>query len=242
MMISKKSTIKELTFENRYLEPVIERFGLKKFHWDSSLEEVCLDHNQDPDFVVKMLYAFDDTESFPKEELSKFPITYIIEYLKKTHLYYLNKKLPEIELSISNLRLQFSEEFPELDISENFFKEYKNDLTHHIENEEKELFPYIELLYNIRENIIARPAADFFKTYSILEFIDGHHEVEDHLEDIRKDILSYSPECPLLPFKIFLNQLNAFEKDLCKHAQVENEVLIPKALELENQIKAIYHF
>jgi iron-sulfur cluster repair protein YtfE (RIC family) len=39
----------------------------------------------------------------------------------------------------------------------------------------------------------------------------------------------------IFPFKVLLKQLDEFEKDLRIHAKIEDEVLIPKALELENK-------
>jgi len=39
-----------------------------------------------------------------------------------------------------------------------------------------------------------------------------------------------------LPYKIFLNQVELFELELRKHAIIEDHVLVPMALELEQQL------
>ena len=76
------------------------------------------------------------------------------------------------------------------------------------------------------------------KSYSISTFIAEHNDMENDLAEVRKVIVDYSPAYSITPFpyRIFLIQLQLFENDLRKHAQIEDEVLVPKALHLENEL------
>ena len=40
-----------------------------------------------------------------------------------------------------------------------------------------------------------------------------------------------------LPFRVLLNQLNFFEAELWRHAWIEDKVLLPKALFIEEKLK-----
>jgi regulator of cell morphogenesis and NO signaling len=226
-MISKESIIKELTSENRELEPIIERLGFTGKLKEGTIKEACECNLLDADFVVEILKTFDDTGYFPKEELLEFPLNYILDYLRKTHQFYLNKKIPEIEQSLQYFKRYFSDGDASQVLLSELFLAYKKNLAGHIRYEEEKLFPYIESLLKNEVPL----------NYSISKFIAEHHNVEEDLSRIRAVIVKHSVALDSMPYRIFLHQLNAFQMDLYKHALVEDEVLIPKALALENEVK-----
>jgi len=40
--------------------------------------------------------------------------------------------------------------------------------------------------------------------------------------------------------KVIYSELTSFEKSLMTHARIENEILFPKAMIIENQVKKIF--
>jgi regulator of cell morphogenesis and NO signaling len=75
--------------------------------------------------------------------------------------------------------------------------------------------------------------------YSIAEFLKDHHDTEDELKDIREAIRLYQPPSTNESlYRILLTQLETFEQDLHVHALIEEEVLIPKALKLESEVRS----
>jgi regulator of cell morphogenesis and NO signaling len=77
------------------------------------------------------------------------------------------------------------------------------------------------------------------RDYSIDRFLNDHHDTEDELKDIRQTIRLYDPpQTNESLYRILLTQLQAFEQDLCVHANIEEEVLIPKALKMEKELNA----
>jgi regulator of cell morphogenesis and NO signaling len=48
-----------------------------------------------------------------------------------------------------------------------------------------------------------------------------------------------TPDAPL-HIKVIFTELINFEKSLQVHARIENEILFPKALSLENEVKQIF--
>jgi regulator of cell morphogenesis and NO signaling len=141
--------------------------------------------------------------------------------------------LPEIEQSLHFFKEQFLGDNSLHLILTKLFSNYKKDLSEHIQNEEEILFPYIDEL--LKGDIPLN-----MKSYSIETIISEHEDVEEDLEQIRNIIVKYSKTAEdILPFRIFLHQLNIFENDLCKHALVEGQILLPRALELEKKIKGV---
>jgi regulator of cell morphogenesis and NO signaling len=164
----------------------------------------------------------------------------IVDYIQRTHVYYLAKKLPEIEQNILLLSGHYDSGHPILIALQNFFHRYVQDLSEHIQAEEALLLPYIAAL---RE--AGHSPADFSRfllarrDYSIDRFLGDHHDTEDELKDIRQTIRLYEPPTDNESlYRILLLQLQVFEQDLCVHAHIEEEVLIPKARQLEKELNS----
>jgi regulator of cell morphogenesis and NO signaling len=189
------------------------------------------------EFIGTLLRAFED-RLFSAADFGCFSVELIVDYILRTHVYYLEKKLPEIEQSILLLSGHYDSHHPILTALRNFFHRYVTDLSEHIRAEETLLLPYIALL----SEAAATPAglSRFLlmrDDYSINRFLDEHHDTEDELRDIRQTIRLYDPPSTNESlYRILLAQLHTFEQDLCVHANIEEQVLIPKACELEGQL------
>jgi regulator of cell morphogenesis and NO signaling len=190
-------------------------------------------------FIAALLEVFEE-KIFNAKDFETFPIGIIVDYIQRTHIYYFEKKLPEIEQSIGLLSDHYDSEHPILSALRNFFHQYVNDLSEHIRAEENLLLPYIGTLRQAGKTpahfstfIVAR------RDYSIDRFLSEHHDTEDELANIRQTIRLYEPpQTNESLYRILLTQLQAFEHDLCIHAHIEEEVLIPKALALEKELNA----
>jgi regulator of cell morphogenesis and NO signaling len=185
----------------------------------------------EPDFMQALLGVFDSRQSFQPENFNMFSLNVIIDYLIKTHDYYLDRKLLEIEQSIHLLANAYPETHPLLLLLNNFYTEYKRHLGNHIEQEEEELFPYILKLERLSdEDTVEEPRV------TVQRFMEMHQDTEEDLEEVRKIILHYSPPADNQTlYRILLSQLEVFEKDLAIHALIEDHVLLPRALALEKK-------
>ncbi len=237
-MISKTTSVHDIIAGNKALESVIERLGFEKRNLHFRLEDLCLLHNTDADFVILVIKAFSEGVSFPADELKSFSLELTLDYLKKTHNFYLNKKIPEIELSFASMCRDFSYSHPQLLILAKLFMDYKKDLVEHIDDEEYVLFPYIEELIKVKQKGKSVRALGLDR-YSIENFHDEHHHEEEILTQIRETIEArFRKNRVPMPFRIFLNQIEMLEIDLLIHARIEDEVLIPLARGLEKEVKS----
>jgi regulator of cell morphogenesis and NO signaling len=179
------------------------------------------------EFFDRLVTVFASEEELPIDQLKRFPIPVILAYLEKTHAAYLTIKLMEMEQSILNLH----ERIPEnalLPFLVSFFAWVQENLLFHIKMEEEQLFPYIRSLSaGIPENT----------SFSIQSFLEHHTDtIELQLKEVKKHIVrAQLLTTELFPFRLLLAQLDEFERDLRKHARIEDEVLVPLALELENK-------
>jgi regulator of cell morphogenesis and NO signaling len=182
-------------------------------------------HELNSHLIEILVEASDDHAEFPLEALRDFSIQDLVAFLRLSHDYYLNRKLPSIEQSIYNLFREDAQADPLMRFLCAFFVDYSRVLKEHIRLEERKLFPYIEVLVSGK----LANQSDLYSGFSTQVFLDSHTDVEVELNRVRQVIAASlkDKEIPM-PFRVFIHQLEQFEADLWKHAMIEDEVLLPK--------------
>ena len=104
--------------------------------------------------------------------------------------------------------------------------------------EERILFPQIkQLVLTQKENGQYLPPAFGTIQNPIRMMVYEHTSAGDALFQIRELSNNYShPEDACNTFKALYSELKEFEEDLHKHIHLENNILFPKAIELEAEL------
>lgn len=224
----------DLIHQNYEVLTVLRRFNVKLGFADKTIEEVCKIHTINPDFFVEIVNSFNDVDYFPQNKLKDHDVEDILFYLKSTHDYYLTKKIPEIEERIKSLEFS-SNNIKNKALIENFFEEYKNEFSKHVQREEERIYPYIiELDKALKTNKAKLEFNEGKKEYSIFEYQEEHEDVEEKLYDLKNIIIKYLPS-PINPegYSSILVKLFKLENDINEHSRIEEKVIIPKVTEME---------
>lgn len=149
----------------------------------------------------------------------------ILDSLREGHRYYMDVMVPGLAASLERMTAPCREHQREMFWK--FFSDYKEELLTHFSYEENVVFPYIEAMLNDRHS----------GQYSIGEYEQNHSNVQEKLDDLKNLITMYLPrECRQEDANRVLNDLYALELDLRKHTFIEDDVLIPAAKKLEEQV------
>jgi regulator of cell morphogenesis and NO signaling len=195
--------------------------------------------NINAEFIQALETAFTSNQQFDDQKFNQFELEEVLGYLEKTHQLYLYKKIPEIGQTIYNLRQNYHESHPLLQLLDLFFSDYSQHLCKHIQEEEDLLFGYVKTMIDYKKGKIS----DFqlykaLNSYNLHDYLANHSDTEIDLKNVRKSLLAYQPSpTNESPYRIILSQLQALELDLNIHACMEEKVFIPKALALENELK-----
>ncbi len=241
MLIEKDMKLADVLHHDHNLIPVINRFGLTLGFGDNTIDEICQAQNVDSDFFLTILNTFHDPRYFASRHLKSFPVKLLINYLKETHKNYLVERIPYIAELIHQLIDESSTHKADYQLLQNFFEEYKKELTKHIEREEKVVYPYVFVLENaISTGHTTQQLLDQVHSYSITDYEEEHENVEEKLYDLKNIIIKYLPPTTNqnLCFTI-LHELFILEKDLNEHARIEDTILVPKVEEMELIIKKL---
>ncbi|HEY9114522.1 MAG TPA: hemerythrin domain-containing protein [Bacteroidales bacterium] len=231
----------EVIHHDHGLVAVINRFGIYLGFGDRKIETICEENNINIDFFLTILNTFHDPHYFPKKHLQSFPASLIIDYLAKTHRYYLDEKIPEIEKLIAELTQKNQQNKEAFVLLQNFFSEYKQELSNHIYREEKRVYPYvIELEKAIESGIVTVKLQAEMDEYSITDYEAEHEDVEEKLFDLKNIIIKYIPSSAGEKLvNTILHEVFALENDLKDHARIEDMILVPKVEAMEYTIKNI---
>jgi len=236
----KNKRIADLVDQNYVHAYVLFYFGIRFYEYSElTLEQVCRQKSLKIEQVIRELESPTHLQEADLPLVS-YPIDLIIEYLKHSHYLFIKHKLPYIARLIESFRANHDDFLTiERDLKI-VFPLFVEDFIAHIYEEEDTLFSYILALERA-----SKGRHNLSKLYYMLEknsvrkFAMDHDVHDDEMEGIRKITSDYSlsPKAPL-HVKVLYSELKGFEKSLITHARIENEILFPKAMELENNVKA----
>lgn len=180
------------------------------------------------DQLMKLLVRLhQEPECYDRSLFDPFELSDIFGYLKSSHYYYLNVLLPKINQSVEIVARNLGGDFLGVKVLSLFLSRYQGDLEHHIRQEETILFGFIQELIHGKYNSAQ-------KDFVINHFLFTHNDnVILKLNELRKDLILLEPELVYqLEFNLLITQLEIFQTDLLIHGLIEDEVLIPKMLDL----------
>lgn len=233
-----KTSVEDLVSHNYVFASVLHYFGISFYQYPTdSLEQVCKRHHVKPDQLIAELESWALRKEPTPEQLYLNPIELLVAYLKKKHFYFVRQELPFLSNLITGVRAEpgFEALLSDLKI---MFPLFVEDFIHHIHEEESRLFKRIELLQDIEEGNFALHDALVILERDPVRLLAEQHEIhDDEMEGIRKLTNDYllSESAPLT-MRVLFHELQNFEKELVIHAQIEDDLLFPKAVELEREV------
>lgn len=223
---------------DHHLLYVINRFNIQLGFEDKSVEMVCAEYQVNTEFFLEIVNTYYDSSYFPLKNLQRFKPSLLIDYLQKTHHYYLGIKIPEIEHFINILTSNNKIEPEHSKLLSDFFQSYKTELTAHINREEQRVYPYVKQLEQLlTQTLDYEIIAKEIENYSIQEYEQEHDDVEAKLYDLKNIIIKYLP--PPKDSSLFnkiLHDLFELEHDLNNHGRFENLILVPIVEKMEKNL------
>jgi regulator of cell morphogenesis and NO signaling len=238
----KDTRIADLVDQNYVHAYVLFYFGIRFYDYsEHTLAQVCSERGLRVEQVVRELESpthLQETEL----PLVSYPIDLIIQYLKHSHFLFIKHKLPYIVRLVEAFKANH-EDFHQIEKDLKIvFPLFVEDFIEHIYEEEDTLFVYIQALERAaRGQYHSGKMFYLMEKNAIQKFAMEHEAHDDEMVGIRKITKDYklNSNSPL-HVKVIYNELKAFEKSLITHANIENEILFPKAMALENKVKQFF--
>lgn len=214
---------------------VFERFGIDFCcGGGQSLADACYDVSAEVDDVLRALEALPPQQP-ASDDVTEWPVDRLAEHIVTTHHAYVREALPTITRYLAKLVDVHGARHPELQRVASHFERLGGDLELHMMKEEQVLFPYVMELAGSAAGGRHVPSPFGTVENPIRMMRREHREAADELDAIRTLTNGYAPpEDGCTTYRVCLSELQRFEQDLHRHVHLENNVLFPKAIALEN--------
>jgi regulator of cell morphogenesis and NO signaling len=164
-------------------------------------------------------------------------VTSLITYIIDKHHAYTRNALTELPQLLDEVSSEHGEEQPELLRLKAVFGELRDDLGLHLMKEEQVLFPFILAMEEARKGQQPRPMACFSTVRNPIRMMQSEHANADGLLRTLREILGRCnlTDCACEGCQRLDEELRAFDEDLMEHMHLENNLLFPRAVTLEDE-------
>ena len=162
----------------------------------------------------------------------------LIDHILQVHHAYMKEALPRLRGLVRKvLQAHGAQHGAMLRQVQDLYDALDTELTNHLRKEEEVLFPYIVAAEAHRDGGPEGPAACFGSVGNPIRQMEHEHESAGAaLAQIRKVTGGYAlPDDACPTFRALYEELERMEADLHQHIHLENNILFPRAIELEGQ-------
>lgn len=203
-----------------------------------SLSEACAEAGVETDSLISNLekvFAVNDPDSIWLNNLEPDELA---DYIVKRHHTYVRENIQFLTRNLDKICDVHGGNHPELHEVKELFLSSAGNLTMHMQKEELMLFPYIKNLVKARLNNSIPPKSVFGPvTNPIAAMIEEHQNEGERFDLIAKITDNYAvPKDGCTTYEVTINHLKDFEDDLHRHIHLENNILFPKTIDLENEL------
>ncbi len=202
-----------------------------------SIQEVAQEQHLDLQELIQEIEEALTGEKQEQNDFESWPLDLLVDYIVKTHHKKAEEQIRTILPYLDKIVRVHGSHHSELIEINSIFKKVAGEIAAHQKKEEIMLFPFIKKMVQSKENNEA-----FNPPRTVEDPVDMLTDEHDIQGEAFKKIAKLSndfttPEDGCNTYNLTLSLLRDFEKDLHKHIHLENNILFPKSLLLEKELK-----
>ena len=233
-------TIREIALEMPITTRVFEELKIDYCcHGDTMFAEACRNAGTEPGKVMEKLDCVIDTLGNREHAwMADAALGELIDHIIETHHIYTRNELEQLAPLMDKVASRHGDHYGYLLELKELLRQVSDDLDPHMMKEERVLFPYIK---DLESKEVSTPAPPFGTVQNPIRMMRAEHEtVGELLEKMRGVTSDYSlPDGVCPSFTALFHRLAALEADLHQHIHVENNILFPRAVELEQKVFSV---
>lgn len=233
-------TVREIALEQPASIRVFEQFGIDYCCGGRKpLAEACAARNVEVDIVIAALEAAECIQGLPADDWADKSLTRLSAHIVSTHHAYVKRELPRLAALAHKVVSRHGGTKPELPLIQSRLAQLDEELIQHLAKEERVLFPYVASLEQAIADGSAKPCGCFGSVADPIAMMSEEHDAAGTLlAEIRSLSHNFTtPEGACPTFHAFYDGLREFEQDLHQHIHLENNILFPRAIAMENSAR-----
>ena len=240
MNISSSSLVKEVVKLNFKTAPLFQTNNIDYCcGGNKTISDACKEVGINQELLIKQLETLVAQKDPDSEYINNLPLVDLTDYIVKRHHSYVRESIPCLGKNLEKICQVHGEHHPELFEIKELFLGSAGALTTHMQKEELMLFPFIKKMELAKRENSPKPKAHFGSVLNPISMMMAEHQNEGgRFVEISLFSNNYQlPDDGCTTYSVTLKQLKDFEDDLHRHIHLENNILFPKAIELEDQQK-----
>ena len=203
-----------------------------------TLSDVCQTKNISLDAVEAELETVANARNTGLPDTHHWTLSLIVDYIVGNHHEYITRSIPLLLQYTNKVARVHGENHPELKQVQTLFHEAVMELDAHMSKEEHILFPFIKSMekhFTSRETL---QESGFGRIQNPIGMMEHEHDtVGSIFKNIRQLTSDFTPpEDACNTYRVLFSKLEEFETDLHIHIHLENNVLFPRAIKMEQQM------
>lgn len=232
-------TVAELVTENIKTAHVFKKYGIDFCCGGGiSIQKACEKANINYEDLQRDLLGVENTTT-RANNYNAWELDFLTDHIINVHHGYVEENIPLIIQYAARVVKVHGHHYTELEQIQELFSMVATELSGHMRKEELILFPFIKKLVNAKKEGTEVPQPHFGTVDNPIKMMEAEHEEAGEL--LRKIAVltnNYTPpQGACNTFRAFYAKLEEFEQDLHQHIHLENNILFPKALQLEKELK-----
>jgi regulator of cell morphogenesis and NO signaling len=202
-----------------------------------TVEEACDKKGIDSNQLIDELNQVLNSKGAETIDYKSWPLDLLAEYIEKKHHRYVEEKIPVLRQFLDKLCRVHGERHPELFKINELFTASAGELASHMKKEELILFPFIKKMMKakLEDGVVQSPQFGTVEN-PIAMMMEEHDNEGARFREIDALTNNYTPPVDACnTYKVTFAMLDEFEKDLHLHIHLENNILFPEAIKLEQQ-------
>ena len=239
-MYPSTQSIREIVRTHPSAIKILQRFDIDLCSQaDDSLERACAELQLSVDQVLEKLSDAENEESgATAPDPARLPLSRLIQHIVRVHHQKVRQELPRLVEMAGKVAAKRGDRAPELEQIEELLEKLRADMLYHIQKEEQVLFPFIAQMD--QDSIVTYPPAHAcFRSVSFPIFMmEQKHVSANHIMDELRCLTRgfEPPEWACVTHIALFAGIREFESDLKQHVHLENDVLFPRAIQMEAEL------
>ncbi|MBI3136499.1 MAG: iron-sulfur cluster repair di-iron protein [Bacteroidetes bacterium] len=237
MLDIEHKTVAELVTENYKTADVFKKNGIDFCCGGKvSVKDICAKKNLPYDKLKRELEAVDQVTDI-NADFKSWDLERLTDYIVETHHAYVTENIPIIRQYAEKVARVHGEANPEVVQINYLFRIIADELSRHMCKEENILFPYIKNLALVQSEAIQFQIPHFGTIQNPITMMEHEHDqVGKYGFKIAELSLNYTPPAHACnTYRVLYAKLKEFEDDLHQHIHLENNILFPRAIEIESK-------
>lgn len=236
-------TIREIAVASPATTRVFEEYRIDYCcHGDRPFDDACREAGAIPEIVSEKIDAILACEADVKPNGYEAAALYqLIDYILDKHHVYTKQELKQLTPLMDKVVRKHGDHHPALFELQELYDDTCDDLGPHMLKEENVLFPYISRLESdVLSHVQGTPPPFGTVLNPVRMMRIEHDKVGDLLAKMRFVTEDYTlPEWGCPSFRALYHRLGELERDLHQHIHLENNILFPRAIDLEEKAFAL---